>query len=247
MRWLLVALFTTAAAVAAGQNLPEGDGKAIVQSSCTSCHGLDLITPKQAPKDEWSGIVDRMKGYGLNLSAPQTTTVVEYLAKSFGPKGQAAPAGAAPAAGAQNDATETAGKALVDGLCSSCHGADLITAKQIARTEWQGIVDRMKGYGANLDDKQTATLLDYLSKHYGPKDAAPASAAAAAPGGADPGKAILDGFCTSCHDLDLVSGRTGTESEWKDIVDRMQGRGAGVADKDVPVLVQYLTKTYGRK
>jgi cytochrome c5 len=247
MRWLLVALFTTAAAVAAGQNppLPEGEGKAIVSSSCVNCHGLDLITPKQAARDEWSGILDRMKSYGLNLSAPQSTTVLDYLVKNFGPKGQAAPAAGAPAAGGQNDATETAGKALVDGLCSSCHGADLITAKQIARTEWQGIVDRMKGYGANLDDKQTSTLLDYLAKHYGPKEVASTSTPAAA--GADPGKAILEGFCASCHDLDLVSGRTGTESEWKDIVDRMNGRGAGVADKDVSALVQYLTKTYGRK
>jgi cytochrome c5 len=247
MRWLLVGLFTTAAALAAGQNppLPEGDGKAIVSGACVTCHGLDVITAKQVSRDEWTGIVERMKGYGSNLDNKQSTTVLDYLAKNFGPKGQAPAPGAPPTTPpttppAGGDDTEAAGKALVSGVCSSCHGADLITAKQASRTEWQGIVDRMKSYGMNLDEKQTNMLLDYLVKHYGPKEAASAA-------GADAGKKVLEGFCASCHDLDIVSGRTGTQAEWQDVVDRMNGRGAGVPDKDVPVLVQYLTKTYGRK
>jgi len=240
MRWLLVALFTTAAALAAGQNLPEGDGKAIVNGACAGCHGLDLITGKTATKDEWSATVDRMKTYGANLDGKQTTTVVEYLAKSFPPKGAAAPAQAA--AAGQDDAAEAAGKAIVNGVCSSCHGADLITAKQATRKEWQDLVDRMKGYGASLDDKQNATLLDYLEKHYGPKQQASAT-----PGTPDPGKALLENSCTGCHDLDLITGRTGNAAEWKEVVDRMNGRGAGVPDKDVATLVQYLAKTYPNK
>ena len=67
MRWLFVVLFTTAAALAAGQNasLPDGDGKAIVTGSCAGCHGLDLITSKQASKTDWAAVVDRIRGgYG---------------------------------------------------------------------------------------------------------------------------------------------------------------------------------------
>jgi hypothetical protein len=41
--------------------------------------------------------------------------------------------------------------------------------------------------------------------------------------------------------------RTGNQAEWQEVVDRMNGRGAGVADKDVPALVAYLAKTYPRK
>ena len=234
MRWLIVALFTTAAAMAAGQNptLPEGDGKAIIQGACVNCHGLDLVTGKTGTRDEWSSIVDRMKGYGSNLDAKQTTTVIDYLAKAFPPKGAAAPAAAA---GGQD--TDAAGKALVNGVCASCHGADLITGKQATRKEWQDIIDRMKGYGANVNATQTTTLLDYLEKTQGPKQTA----------AADPGKAILEASCTGCHDLDLVSNRTGNQAEWQELVDRMNGRGAGVAEKDVPVLVQYLVKTYPKK
>jgi cytochrome c5 len=235
MKWLFVALFTTAAAFAAGQNgsLPDGEGKAIVNGACVNCHGVDLITGKTATHDEWATIVDRMKTYGANLDAKQTTTVTDYLAKAFPPKG-AAPAPAA--AGGQD--VDAAGKAMVNGVCASCHATDLITGKQATRKDWQDIIDRMKGYGATLDANQTTTLLDYLEKTQGPKQQASAG---------DAGKALLEANCTGCHDLDLVMNRTGNEAEWREVVDRMNGRGAGVPEKDVPALVQYLVKTYPKK
>lgn len=241
MRWLFVALFTTAAAFAAGQtaSLPEGDGKAIVNGSCTSCHGLEPLVARKSTRAEWAEVVERMKTYGTALDAKQTTTVVDYLAKSFPPAGAPAPA----AASQDSAAADAAGKALVNGVCASCHAADLTTAKQIPRTEWKDIVDRMKGYGTNLDDKQYNILLDYLEKNHGPKQAASAAPA----GGPDPGKALLDTACSNCHDLDLVSNRTGTQAEWQEVVERMNGRGANVAEKDIPVLVQYLVKMYPPK
>lgn len=248
MRWLLVALFTTAAAMAGVQNptLPEGDGKAVVQAACTSCHGLDLITPKTSTRDEWAGIVERMKTYGTVLDAKQTTAVVDYLAKNFGPKGQTPPAGAPATPPAQDAAAaDAAGKALVEGVCASCHATDLTTSKNATRAEWQGIIDRMKSYGTVIDDKQVGILLNYLEKHHGPKQAA--SATPAAPAAAGAGKALLDAHCANCHDLDIVSARTGSDAEWQEVVERMNARGSGVADKDIPLLVQYLAKTYPNK
>lgn len=250
MRWLLVALFTTAAAFAAGQGaqLPDGDGKAIVNAACTTCHGVDVITAKSASREDWSGTVDRMKTYGASLDATQTNTVIDYLAKSFGPKG-ATPAPAAAPASQDSAAADAAGKALIDEKCAGCHGVDLITGKQASKVDWTATLDRMKSYGASLDDKQTSTLLDYLVKHYGPKDAAaaaPAPAPAAA-ANADAGKNLLNNSCANCHDLDLVSNRTGSQAEWQEVVERMNARGAGLADKDVAVLVSYLAKTYPNK
>jgi hypothetical protein len=58
---------------------------------------------------------------------------------------------------------------------------------------------------------------------------------------------MLDAFCANCHDLDIVSARTGSEAEWREVVERMNARGAGVAEKDVPVMVDYLVKTYPNK
>jgi mono/diheme cytochrome c family protein len=248
MRLFLMVLFTTAVVVAAGQDpssLPDGDGKAIITAACTSCHGLDLITPRQASRDEWSGIVERMKSYGTSLDSAQTTTVLEYLAKNFGPKG---PTPDTPAPAGPTDAADAAGKAIVDGACSSCHAADLITSKKATRTEWSGIVDRMKGYGLTIDEPQTKTLLDYLEKTYGTGQPQTATAAPGAPAATDDkGKSLVDGYCGSCHGLELITDRTGTQAEWQDVVERMNGRGAGVPETDIPVIVQYLTKTYGRQ
>ena len=247
MKWFLIASFAVATTAAMAQTpaLPDGEGKAIITGACTSCHGVDLITGKKATQQEWTGIVDRMRGYGVTLNDAQVKTLLDYLVKNFSPGG--APAGGAQAGAASAD---DEGKALVAGVCSSCHGADLTTSRKSDRTEWQGIVDRMKSYGATLDARQTTLLVDYLVKTYGPGGnaaaaPAPAAAAAAAPAAATAGKTILEGYCGGCHDLDLVSARKGTQAEWQDVVDRMNGRGAGVPDRDVPVLIEYLVRTYG--
>jgi cytochrome c5 len=240
MRGLLVALFTTAAAVAAGQNatLPEGDGKAIVTAACTSCHGLDLITAKLVSKEEWAGIVDRMKTYGTTLTAEQTTITVEYLAKSFGPKG-AAPAAAA----GDSSAADAEAKAMISGVCATCHAEDLTTSRKADKSEWAGIVDRMKTYGTTLTEAQTALLVDYLARVHGTGPAPAAADAAAAK--EDPSKTVFEGYCGSCHDLELSTNRKGTKAEWQDIVERMNARGAGVPENDLAPLVEYLAKTYG--
>jgi mono/diheme cytochrome c family protein len=237
MRWLFIALLTTVAAVAAGQtaSLPDGEGKAIVTASCGGCHGMDLVTAKAASKEEWAGTIERMKTYGLPLSAQQTTTVVDYLAKSFPPKG-ATPAPAAPAAG-QAAAADTEAKGILNGACASCHGVDLITNKKADRAEWTDVVDRMKTYGMSLTAAQTTLLVDYLAKAHGTTPPPPAAA--------DAGKKLLDDYCAGCHDLDLVTQRKATKGEWQEIVDRMNGRGAGVPEKDIPPMVEYLAKTYG--
>jgi mono/diheme cytochrome c family protein len=238
MRWLFLGLLTTVAAVAAGQNvsLPDGEGKAIVAASCGGCHGMDLVTAKAASREDWVATIERMKTYGMTMDAQQTTTVVDYLAKSFPVKG------ATPVPAAQAVDVDAEAKGIMNGACASCHGIDLITAIKADKAEWQGIVDRMKNYGMALTAAQTTLIVDYLAKVHGntppPAAADPAAVAAA-------GVKLLDDYCAGCHDLDLVSNRKATKGEWQEIVDRMNGRGAGVPDKDIPPMVDYLAKMYG--
>jgi glyoxylase-like metal-dependent hydrolase (beta-lactamase superfamily II) len=73
----------------------------------------------------------------------------------------AKPAAAAPA---------EPGKQILDMTCAACHNLNRVSTKTLAREDWQVIVDRMKGKGAELSDDDTATLLDYLLKNYGPKN-----------------------------------------------------------------------------
>jgi len=65
--------------------LPEGEGKEIVEVTCTACHVLNYITDSRNSKEGWHSIVMEMISYGAVLDDKEITVVVEYLAEHFGP------------------------------------------------------------------------------------------------------------------------------------------------------------------
>ncbi len=64
-----------------------------------------------------------------------------------------------------------------------------------------------------------------------------------------PGRQILTRACVSCHNLREVTKFKGfyTRPQWRDIVQTMVDYGAGVNEKDVEVLSDYLTEHLGKK
>jgi len=72
--------------------LPPGEGQAIVQQKCAGCHALKVITGKKASRQQWSTIVDQMITRGADVSDDDIDTLLDYLAKNFGPA--TGPAGA---------------------------------------------------------------------------------------------------------------------------------------------------------
>ena len=83
IRSLLIFISLTLAA--GGQSLPPGDGQDIVQHQCAGCHALKVVTSKKASKQQWSTIVDQMVSRGADVADEDIETVVQYLAKNFGP------------------------------------------------------------------------------------------------------------------------------------------------------------------
>src|SRR5882672_6345941 len=70
--------------------LPPGKAKAIVEHECAGCHVLKVVTSKRASKEQWSVLVDQMISRGADVRDEEIETVVDYLAKNFGPaKGSA--------------------------------------------------------------------------------------------------------------------------------------------------------------
>jgi competence ComEA-like helix-hairpin-helix protein len=65
--------------------LPPGEGQAIVQQKCSSCHALKVVTGKSASRQQWSTIVDQMITRGADVSDDEIDTLLDYLAKNFGP------------------------------------------------------------------------------------------------------------------------------------------------------------------
>jgi len=90
---LLVPMFPLIMGTGAlAQELPDGTGKALVQSACTQCHGIDVIVRQPRTRDEWTDVVSRMVGNGAQLSDEDYNQVIQYLATYLGPPRQNSPA-----------------------------------------------------------------------------------------------------------------------------------------------------------
>ncbi|HWF12917.1 MAG TPA: hypothetical protein VG272_04210 [Candidatus Acidoferrales bacterium] len=76
--------------------LPEGEGKAIATENCQACHKLTNLTKAHKSLDDWKDTVQLMMDRGANVPPEKVDTLVQYLAKNFGPKDPAAPAAPAP-------------------------------------------------------------------------------------------------------------------------------------------------------
>lgn len=164
--WLFATVAAATVAFAAAQ-LPDGDGKKILETSCTSCHGIDGVTSMKLGKEGWEGLVSSMVSLGAQVDQKDVPVLIDYLVKNFGPA-DANPAGANPAAG-QSAASEAETKKVLESACTSCHDLDLVSEQHLTKEEWQGVVASMIAKGASLTDKDTPALVDYLAKTYGPK------------------------------------------------------------------------------
>jgi mono/diheme cytochrome c family protein len=62
------------------------------------------------------------------------------------------------------------------------------------------------------------------------------------------GAQILQRACTTCHGLDEITKFSGyyAEDDWRDVVATMIEYGAELTDRESEVLVDYLTRSYGK-
>jgi competence ComEA-like helix-hairpin-helix protein len=66
-------------------SLPEGEGKDIVETVCTQCHGLDYVTSTKKTAAGWKSTVDNMvEAEGAPLTEDEIDVVVQYLSRNFG-------------------------------------------------------------------------------------------------------------------------------------------------------------------
>jgi cytochrome c5 len=82
-------LLTTPAATQSSpsnDDLPDGEGKKILESRCTSCHELSEVTKFRGyyNRAQWRDIVITMVEYGADLKKPEIETLADYLAQHLG-------------------------------------------------------------------------------------------------------------------------------------------------------------------
>ena len=152
-----------------GQNLPDGPGKDVFAKVCSACHGLDLATDQKKTKAEWTDTVERMAGYGAEMTKEQKDQIVTYLAAHFGaaadaPKAEAK-VDAKASANSELDAKmmpEGQGKAVILRECTTCHAPDHFVKYRHSNEEWQAIVTRM---GQRVKSGISKEDLDVVEKY----------------------------------------------------------------------------------
>jgi hypothetical protein len=68
------------------EDLPDGEGKKILETRCTSCHELSEVTKFRGyyNRAQWRDIVVTMVEYGADLEKPEIETLADYLAQHLG-------------------------------------------------------------------------------------------------------------------------------------------------------------------
>ena len=73
-----------AASAGSALNLPEGDGKQLIETRCTACHDLERVATIKRNKRDWPGIVANMIGRGAVAGPDEVQIISSYLIANFG-------------------------------------------------------------------------------------------------------------------------------------------------------------------
>jgi mono/diheme cytochrome c family protein len=86
--FVLASAWTVAgtSAVAPGDELPDGEGKKILQTACTSCHDLGEVTKFRGyyTRAQWRDVVVTMADYGAEIQPAQIDILADYLEQHLG-------------------------------------------------------------------------------------------------------------------------------------------------------------------
>jgi len=135
------------------------------------------------------------------------------------------------------------GKDAFAGVCSACHALDVATSQKKPPSGWQATVDSMVAKGATASKEDLAAIVGYLSKNFGPDDAASLNAAATGmPEGA--GKQIILRECTTCHLPDHFTKYRHSNEEWQAIVIRMAPRTRSITKDETDTVLKYLSVNF---
>jgi virginiamycin B lyase len=63
--------------------LPDGPGKALVETRCVGCHDLSQVTRSAYSRTEWLDNVHKMRNVGAKVSDSEMDTIVDYLARAL--------------------------------------------------------------------------------------------------------------------------------------------------------------------
>lgn len=119
------------------QSLPEGQGKAVFQRTCSACHSLTVVTSRRLSYSGWENVVDNMASRGASGTPDELKEIVRYLTANFG-------AGSAPEGNGPEEAPTPAPLPAAPVLDSS----QIARAKELIKINGCLSCHRMNGDGS---------------------------------------------------------------------------------------------------
>lgn len=184
MRWLITLTLLAFAATLRADESADDEAKRLYQAACVQCHALRPIEATRDGRSGWEDTVHKMIVIGAQLNAAEMDTVVDYLARHYGPAaGDPLRTGPLPpgsplqdqgtAASGAIQLPEGPGQQLVEAHCTMCHDAGRIVATRRGAEDWRRYAVNMAAQGDmtitpdNLDE-----MVSYLNRHFGRPDSA---------------------------------------------------------------------------
>ena len=158
---LLAVMVLGTGGMSSAQNLPDGDGRAILQSACTQCHDLSSITNLRLDRAGWEEVVAEMMSLGVSMRDSEVDVAVTYLVSHFGPDANTG------AVTVRTGLPAGTGVEAVRLACGRCHGTEKITRLKLDRPEWELIVYDMIGRGAPIYEEEMDGIINYLGANFG--------------------------------------------------------------------------------
>jgi competence ComEA-like helix-hairpin-helix protein len=69
----------------------------------------------------------------------------------------------------EKPASDAETRKTFESVCSQCHELSLITERRALHDVWAKVVRRMDAEGAGASDAQYLSIIDYLTRNYGPE------------------------------------------------------------------------------
>ncbi len=84
--WLVIPLLARVqqAGAEAANSLPEGNGKALVSTSCVGCHSLETSLRRGRSREGWVDTLNDMVSRGAQILPADAETIIHYLAEYYG-------------------------------------------------------------------------------------------------------------------------------------------------------------------
>ncbi|MEK6572451.1 MAG: hypothetical protein AABZ61_13835 [Bacteroidota bacterium] len=229
-------------------------GRGLLERKCMKCHTLERVFTARKTEEGWTNTVNAMVLRDPSIREEQAVQIIHYLSTIR-------------SISTSPEAMRLVGMELTDKKCGRCHALEKLYRLKRTPNDWIRLIGEMRAIEpAWISHEDVKTISRYLlASHSVTEEEAKRGLGSRlrrdraslsilfepkAPVAVMSGEEIFKNTCNLCHNSDRIfaaAGRfMGSKEQWRQIVEKMKGNGADIADQRLPALVDYLVTLKAR-